>query len=188
LGVAADATNVYWSTPLVVFQESLSGGSPTQIATSSGGQYPYPKVAVDSANVYWFEVNQKLVEKTPISGGATVSLGSTDAAYSIAVYGGFVYWTNITSFGSVAAAAIDGSSTKTVADSQDFPAGIAVDASGVYWTNSGASGTVLTRSLSNGPITVLATSQGQPGAITTDETAVYWTNVQTGLVMKIAKP
>lgn len=187
-GVVADATKVYWSTPLSVFQEPLSGGSPTQIATSSGGQYPYPKVAVDSTNVYWLEVNQKFVEKTPIGGGAAVSLASTDAAYAIAVYGGFVYWTNITSFGSVGAAAVDASSTKTVADSQDFPAGIAVDASGVYWTNSGASGTVLTRSLDGGPITVLATNQGSPGAITTDQSAVYWTNGQTGLIMKTAKP
>jgi hypothetical protein len=93
--VAADATNVYWTTGLnggAVVQEPLGGG--TSITLASGQYYPNA-VAVDAANVYWTtgQGGAGTVMKVPIGGGAPVALATGQAYPSgIALNSTSVFW------------------------------------------------------------------------------------------------
>jgi hypothetical protein len=47
-GLAADESNVYWTTSDAVWKVAVSGGTPTQLAPRGGGP-----ITVDTTNVYW---------------------------------------------------------------------------------------------------------------------------------------
>jgi hypothetical protein len=105
------------------------------------------------------------------------------------VHDGQVYWTN--GYDLVMSAAVDGTSTKTIAGSQDLAVSLVVDSDGLFWLNTGSSGTVMMQSLNGGQPLVLASGQSNPGVVAVDAKAVYWTTYvpgRNGTIMKVAKP
>jgi hypothetical protein len=147
--VAADASNVYWVTPPpdggVVASVPITGGTVTTLATGqNGGPYGLDRgIAVDASNVYVTNNTGGTVVSVPKTGGGGVTtLASGQASpWSVAVAGGYVYWTNNASNGpgSVMKVPVGGAAPPTaIATGQSQPWGIAVDDPYVYWTNSGA--------------------------------------------------
>lgn len=161
LGIAVDATNVYWARNDIssqIMKVAIGGGN---VAPVTAGQDHPAGVAVFESNVFWTNYSNppyntegkvmkaSLVDGTPIE-LATDQLGPLN----IVTDGSYVYWTNqgdkdmeaspsrIPNTGSVMRAAADGSSLSTIADGQNGPHSIAIDATHVYWTNED-DGTVL---------------------------------------------
>jgi hypothetical protein len=152
-GIAVDATNVYFADELdYVFRVPLAGGTPVVV-----GNEPYygagpAFVAVSGSTVFWtnsslaqFEYADSTVQSAPTVGTALTNLASNQTrAWSIAVDGSNVYWTEYVSPGSIQSVPIAGGNVTTLASGQTFPYSIAVDATNVYWTNYTAGGAIMT--------------------------------------------
>jgi hypothetical protein len=159
---------------------------------------PQAVIALDSSYLYWVSteiVRYPLVNSVPDWQSPTIILALTDCGRppNVARYGGYLYWacgsalTDPSQEGRLMKAAIDGSSSATLAEHQLGPLGIAADATGVYWTNYFA-GTVMKLPAGSATPVVLAKDQDSPMGIALDDTAVYWANnSQSGSIVKVVK-
>ena len=178
--------------------EVLQGGGPLTPIVPAGSSplYGSGRFAVDATSVYGSDGST--IGKTPISGGATITLASgQNGVARMAVDATNVYWT-ATNDGTVMKAPIDGSGPPVaLAVLQNYPTGIAVDATSVYWTNhtgaaSCAAGAVMKVPIGGGTPVALATDQPSADGIAVDAANVYWTTggsqgpgVANGAVMKL---
>jgi len=156
-GIAADATNVYWSTKAALYSALISGGTMTALdaggppatrlasvgaTTGSTGSAPVVALAIDSSDIYWG------------------TFGATAAGP-----GG-------TGTGTVQKIGLTGSGEQGLASGQSGPNGLAIDDKSIYWTT--GLGLVLKLPLGGGtPSTLASTSNGGTG-IVVDGTTVYW--------------
>jgi len=100
VAVAADATNVYWTSiangevNASVYQQPQVGGS---IITLASGQYYPNAITVDGANVYWTcgAGGTGTVVSAPIGGGTpvTIAMGQAEPA-AVALNSTTVFWVN----------------------------------------------------------------------------------------------
>jgi hypothetical protein len=214
-------------TNLVAFQDGITScgavavaGSTVYFATTQNGNGNLQSVSVDGgtpvaltpvesswadslalgANAIYWPANAELL-RTPLDGGASVSVASSVNANGIAMDAKYVYWTDQaggTVGGEVMRVPLDGGPAVPLATQLPSPQAIAVDGAGVYWTDypasnaTGADGTVFMAPLDGGALRVLATGQWSPQVIATDGARVYWGNCGVGsdggAVMAIAKP
>jgi sugar lactone lactonase YvrE len=195
IGIATDATAVYWTT--------YDGGTTGLIRTAGlgargtgttliGGQVSPDGLALDATNVYWTtHTATGTVMQMPKAGGAAVALADTQAnPHSIAVAGGFVYWTNqgngTVNTGSVQRVAVTGGTITTLADKLPFPVTLVVDASYVYWTDT-AAGAVMRVPIAGGPAAPVAIGEQSPNGLAISSACAYFTdhadgNVGTGSI------
>jgi|GEM_PF-371383 hypothetical protein len=131
-GLAADATNIYW-TDLgtgAVMAEPLAGGTPTSLAAAVSPL----GIGVAGGYVYWTDNVSDVLQRVATSLATTAqTLESTTAPGPLYVDGTNVYW--IDSSG-VERAPVAGGTVVTVGVGQT-PVAIAGDATAVYWANQG---------------------------------------------------
>ncbi|HEY3802680.1 MAG TPA: hypothetical protein VGL61_08720 [Kofleriaceae bacterium] len=155
LGVAIDATNIYWSTfgssddaVGTIVKQPLAGGAPTVLAS---GLSTVGAIAIDDTNVYWTDMFGA-VASVPIAGGTVKTLVPAqyalppntildDSPVGIAVIDGTVYWASTPLDGSspstIDSVSIDGGTPAVIATPATTPRGIAVDDQFVYWSEIG---------------------------------------------------
>lgn len=156
IGVAIDATNIYFSTfgssdnaVGTIVKQPLGGGASIVLASGLSTVGP---IAIDSTTVYWSDMFGG-VASVPIAGGSVTTLvppqytlpPSTildDSPAAIAVANGSVYWTSTpldgTSPGTIDAVSTSGGAARVVATPVTRPTGLAVDDTFVYWGEVGA--------------------------------------------------
>jgi hypothetical protein len=151
IGVAIDATNIYWSTfgssdnPVgTIVKQPLAGGAQTVLATGLSTVGP---IAIDETNVYWSDMFGA-VASVPIAGGSVRALAPAqhtlppntildDTPVGIAVADGTIYWVSSplqgTDPSTIDSVSIDGGTVNIVATPATRPLGLAVDDQFVYW-------------------------------------------------------
>jgi hypothetical protein len=133
-----DSDFVYWGDPdLGTIQKlPLDGGSPATVGTAVE---TVTDLALSSTDIYF--ADGYTLEKAPLAGGSTVSVGLPTGAPvgAIAVDDASVYFT---SWGSVWRIAFADLQPTRVATDQSEPNAIAVDGTSVYWTD-GSGGHVM---------------------------------------------
>jgi sugar lactone lactonase YvrE len=93
LGIAVDATRVYWTNVNggTVMTVPIVGGTPVTLASGQGSLWG---IAVDSTSVYWTTDEGGTVMKVPTAGGTPTTLASGQSVpRAIAVDTTSVYWT-----------------------------------------------------------------------------------------------
>ncbi|HEY1550458.1 MAG TPA: hypothetical protein VGG28_21670 [Kofleriaceae bacterium] len=155
IGVAFDATNIYFSTfgssdnaVGTIVKQPLGGGAAIVLASNLSTVGP---IAIDSTNVYWSDMFGG-VASVAIAGGPVTTLvpaqytlpPSTildDTPAAIAVANGNVYWTSTpldgSAPGTIDAVATTGGTARIVATPATRPTGLAVDDTFVYWSEVG---------------------------------------------------
>ena len=154
IGVAIDATNIYWSTfgssddPVgTIVKQPLAGGAQTILATGLSTVGP---IAIDDTNVYWSDMFGA-VSSVPIAGGSVRAL--VPAQYTLP--------------------------PNTILD--DTPVGIAVADETIFWTSTPLQGTAPSTidsvSVDGGAVTVVATPATRPLGLAVDDQFAYWAEV-----------
>jgi hypothetical protein len=157
--IALSSSRVYWTNldGLNLVSVSFGGGGPTILVSGGphGDTTAYEAVATDDTRVYWAEniwtgtkttsVGQPrgTIMAMPLGGGTPVTLASRQSTpEGLAVYGPYVYWTDLVGLKRVGVA---GGETETlaVAAGEETFVGVAVDAKNVYWTSSASNGSIL---------------------------------------------
>jgi formylglycine-generating enzyme required for sulfatase activity len=88
--IAVDATSVYWTnSPGAVMKLALAGGTPVALGAFGGVSFT---MVVNATGIYSPTADK--VMAMPLTGGTPVTLSTTNGAYSIAVAGTKVYWTD----------------------------------------------------------------------------------------------
>jgi hypothetical protein len=106
-GLAVTSSEVVWANTgetadgeqqdASILKIPIGGGVPAALATLAQSDSPSQSLAVDSGYVYWGKSdsatgNDGAIMKTPLAGGATMTVASTSYPQFIAVSGGVVYW------------------------------------------------------------------------------------------------
>jgi hypothetical protein len=171
MGLAVDATNVYWlDSQGSVMKVSKCGGTPTTIATagtaygSSGGGFG---LAVDATRAYWADDPGDLLA-VPLAGGTPTTLDSNAwNVLGLTLSGSDLYWVTPSV---VASLPIQGGAPVTLGTPSAIAQGPpVVDDTNIYWVGNGVfsmprAGASVTRLAASGPSTGLAI----------DDANVYW--------------
>jgi hypothetical protein len=176
IGLAVDATNIYWTTSDGnVMKAPISGGAATVLA--AGQRSPWG-IAVDAANVYWANAaSLGQVMTVPIAGGEpTVLVDQQRRPVHLAVADGVLYWANQLA-GTVMSVPVTGGTPTLLADKQGQLVAITVESRTLYWSSIGQG---VIRSLplgTGGTIATIADDQDAAALFVRDAT-VYWANVE----------
>lgn len=195
LGIAADATNLYWTAGGVVKQRALvdgpgAGTAISRVYTTPGllvgdGTYLYFGDVVASGGVYRLDPTQPMTETALATGqdnpnGVALTPSTVTPSYLLfATFAspGAVYRSDKVAGG---AALIEGSLKS--------PATLAVSGNDVYWTEFGGGNVARINWGTPGTVTTLASMQTSPNGIALDDTYVYWTSYDTqGAVLRTTK-
>jgi hypothetical protein len=190
VGLAVDATSVYWyaqTAPVVtdaggggaVMKVPLGGGAVTTLATG----FP-TAMALGGSDVFWVEggpnSSQATIESVPIAGGTSTTIAIAIPPTAVASDGTNVYWTD-GAVGTVIKMPIGGAAPITLASQQENPVGLAIDAKSAYWgvaSAAGVNGAIVKAPLSGGQAAVtLATGAFLPADVAVDAANVYWSTV-----------
>lgn len=132
--IALDATHLYWTSRVggTLWRVPKAGGTPQLLGTRPT---PANGISVGGGYVYWStgEITTGTIQRTPIGGGATVTLASLqDRPYGVLLdpTSGYLYWGNIN--GNVVQFNVASSASRVL----DSGTGLylASDATRVYWT------------------------------------------------------
>ena len=161
LGIAANASHVYWAANGNVIEANLDGsGRHTVVAAQPG----VAAIALSASHLYW-TCDSKIVEANLDGTGRHTIITGQTAAMGIAVSASHVYWTNAPfndrSAGTVVEANLNGSQSHTIATNQNAPVGIAVANGQLYWTNAEA-GTVVVARLDGTHVHTIVNGQPTP--------------------------
>lgn len=179
LGIAIDATTVYWTDAGegVVYAVPLSGGSRAALAT--GLESP-EAIAVDESRVYFTDTGAGTVMSVPIGGG-TVTTHATgqNAPGAIAVNGTSLYWTTLEyePDGKVMMVPLAGGTPTMIAGGYDVPRGIALDSTHVYWS-SDYDGRIVKAPLGGGATTLVLQSHPNLYGVAVNATSLFWGTTQ----------
>lgn len=178
VGIAVDATSVYWTVAAGVKTMPLGGGPATWLAMSAGGNN---FIRSDGTNVYWTSYAQGTVSQIAVGGGTVTLLASMQTQpQRIAVDTNNVYWTNWTGQGGSVYDVIKGGGQPFLIN-QDTgcaqnPNGVTSDGTNVYWVAS-SSGEVCRQPIGSSTAEEpIATEQDDPVDIAVDAANLYWTN------------
>ncbi len=173
--LAVDAVNLYWSSngngvdPSSINQAPKNGSGPvTTLATNQ--DYPQ-SIAVDGTSVYW--VNYDTFAKTPIDGGAIVTLGQQQVVGNIAVGPNRIalgQYDGNGDAGTIGLYALDGGSISSTVI-EPFPFQIALDSQYVY---ASTYTTIVAAPLDGGASVDAVLGEKLPQGIVTDDQRVYW--------------
>ena len=167
MGIAVDVTNskLYWTNSAGRIQSANLDGS--RITNELQNLASPMDIALAGGNAYWTQGgNVRFVNLRGQKVVRNVSTGA-DAAGSLVIGGGKVYWTEMTgeSGGTVNSANLNGTGATQLASILAAPSGIAVDTarSKLYWTN--ARGRVQSANLDGSKITNVVSGLGSPGEL-----------------------
>jgi len=203
--LAIDDSSAYFvseaTDSMEIIKEPLAGGNPVVLARTA---HPVTSLAVDSVNLYFSEAisggpglneSSSTLNKVPLGGGVTESLGTVPLQVSALVANGAdLYSTTLwrstfdpsdqVPLGAVTRVPVQGGMPTTLVAGLEDAVDIAVDATMLYWAHGfGAGctwGCVMAMPLPGGaPTTIVSnatTTQQNIRAFTIDAADVYWTN------------
>ena len=191
--IATDGVNVFWTNgggsgtnPQSI--RRAANGAPVSPGTSLiTGQVGADGLALDATSVYWTtnDPTNGGVHKIAKTGGAAVDLVAKQARpHSLAVAGGFVYWSNVgdgtAKSGSINRIPVTGGTTTVLASQLSSPLTIAVNADSVFWTDS-LDGTVSRLPLAGGIAPqVIVAHEATPNGLALSPTCLYFTDLANG--------
>ncbi|HEX8794314.1 MAG TPA: hypothetical protein VF765_25395, partial [Polyangiaceae bacterium] len=180
-GIAVDSSSVYWTDPssATVEKAPLGGGAVTTLFSSAAPG----DIAVDATSVYW--AWQSGVSMGPLGGGTQTTLAGASQPAGIAVDATFVYWSDQAS---ISRAPIGGGTVTTLVSGGTTWGPVTIDATNLYVLDRG--GSLVSVPLAGGSAKTLwsGTLSIAAQSLASDATSLYWPDVNTGGVMKIAKP
>jgi hypothetical protein len=181
--MAADDTNVYWTTSSAVYMCAHASTTPVTVASN---QYLPTGIASDGTYVYWFPTGSSAaISRAPIAGGADASAitpGTLDTPTAIAFVGPqtFVSVENAlegASSGIVGFLPGDGGVPVPIASGLGQPSQLTTDGVRLYWVDESAE--IESRLVSDGGALVYTNSELNP-QIATDGVNLYYTDYTSG--------
>jgi hypothetical protein len=190
LGIALDASTVYFTSAMGTFSVPKLGGMVTQISGGSGGG-----IVTDGTNVYWVNPTGGEVSSSP--GQELVAEGQM-APTDITIDALNLYWTNAHGTDSVVKLPLSSLGPSTppiaIASNQPSPERIATDGVSVYWANAGCpggectgAGSIAKVAVAGGSVVIVAAGQSGPTSVAVDGTFVYWASTGDAAVKKTLK-
>jgi hypothetical protein len=188
LGIAVDATTVYWGNydDESIMAVSKNGGTASSVAFALTHS-PQDVIATDSYLAWTTDGVFNTVARVPKGGGVieTVGINEGDPDY-LATDDQAVYWTDGFEARVRRALIDDWGSPQTVVADEGHPVAIAVDGTDVYWANDGT-GLLQRCAKDGGNASPLVLGLVSPGYLAVDESWVYWTDRDQGTVSRVPK-
>ena len=191
LGIALDASNVYFTSAMGTYSVPKLGGAVTEISGGSGGG-----IVSDGTNVYWVNPGGGEVLSNP---GQEIEAEGQMTPTDITIDALNLYWTNAHGTDSVVMLPLSSLGTgkmmpTAIASDQPSPERIATDGVSVYWANAGCpggectgAGSIAKVAVAGGSVITVAAGQSGPTSLAVDATFVYWASTGDGTVKKTAK-
>jgi hypothetical protein len=163
--IAVDDASVYWvalgqtAAASRLLKKSRSGGSPVTIVQTLGTSLPESPMVSDGSSLYWGSASA--IVEVPVSGGPVVTLAPASFETCVAVDADNVYWTELSSDGSVVLRVPKGGgAVETIAsvtgNTAIVPFAIGLDETRVYWED----GALFSVDKSGGSVTTVLGGSG----------------------------
>lgn len=171
VGLAVDATNVYWlDAQGNVTKVSKCGGTATTLANAGSAlSESLGAFTTDATSAYWVAGANDLFAVS-LSGGTPATLASNMDTLGLTVKGADLY---SVSHSFVLSVSVHGGTPSELAESSTYAPGLpAADDTNVYWVGEG----VFTAPRAGGTATTLATARDVAAGLAIDEANVYWSD------------
>jgi sugar lactone lactonase YvrE len=178
---------IYWTNNIgnTIGRADLDGGAVNQ-SFITGATGP-ADVAVDSAHLYWANVNGgggTTISRANLDGsGVTASfIAGASGPYGVAVDGAHLYWSN-DGGGTIGRANLDGTgANQSFISSGVSPDGVAVDGAHIYWIIN-STGAIGRANLDGSNVNLsFITGGSAPDGIAVDGAHLYWANSGTSRI------